>query len=86
MISQPAEHDADYDTGTIVPDDGGASIECLINNISDAGARIRCQANVGFPDRFHLCMPDGSVLPCEVTGRSPQSIGVRFTHKPKRHD
>ena len=91
MTSQPAERRVyrrrtAYETGTIVPDDGGTAIECVIKNISEEGAKLRCEPNVGFPDRFKLCLSDGTELPCEVTWRTEETIGVRFAHLPKRPD
>ncbi len=91
MTAQPAERRihtrrAAYEKGTIVTDDGGIVTECVIKNISEEGAKLRCQANVGFPDSFKLCLSDGTVLPCEVTWRSDEMIGVRFAYWPKSDD
>ena len=91
MTVQPAERRmharrAAYEKGTILRDDDEPISECLINNISEEGAKLRCQPDVGFPDRFKLRLSDGIVLPCEVTWRSDDTIGVRFAYWPKSDD
>ena len=91
MTTQPEERRVylrrgAYEKGTIVRDDGETITECVIDNISEEGAKLRCQSSIGFPDRFKLCLSDGTTLPCRVTWRSEETIGVKFAYRPKRDD
>ncbi len=84
MKAQPAERRlykrrfAD-ETSTILREDGTAIGECVIENVSEEGAKLGIPSTIGLPDRIILCLFDGTVMPCEVTWRSEGTIGVRFT-------
>ena len=55
-----------------------APIDCIIRNISDAGAAIDVPP-VGIPDTFTLLIkPELRKRDCQVIWRSSSRIGVRF--------
>lgn len=58
--------------------DSGAAVECLVLDISQAGARLRPTDVLSCPNRFRLRGPDGAAYHCEVIWRDDQEIGVRF--------
>ena len=67
-----------YKTGQINPD-GLPSIECIIRNLSDAGACLEVDGKLVPQDQFSLVIrPEYLNRRCEVAWRKPQKIGVRF--------
>lgn len=54
------------------------TVECVIRNISKAGALLRV-APTGIPDEFTLVIkPEMRKQPCRVVWRSVNQIGVNF--------
>jgi hypothetical protein len=67
-----------YKSGQINPD-GQPSIECLVRNLSKAGACLEVDGKLVPQDRFSLVIrPDYLNRRGEVVWRSPQKLGVRF--------
>jgi hypothetical protein len=65
-------------TGTI-SFDRAAAIDCIIRNVSKAGACLEIASPVGIPDEFLLVMISDKVQrPCRVAWRSAHRIGVNF--------
>ena len=58
---------------------GHSTINCMVRNMSDAGALIRVTSIIGIPDRFELVMDDGRTFDCAVAHKSATDIGVSFT-------
>lgn len=57
----------------------GAGIECVIRNLSETGACLQVESQVGIPDTFELFITDDkSVRTCRVVWRSGNRIGVAF--------
>jgi hypothetical protein len=58
---------------------GGGGIDCLVRNISDAGAALDVTSPVGIPEHFMLVVAaDGLHKPCHVIWRKQKRIGVAF--------
>ena len=58
---------------------GGGGIDCMVRNISDAGAALDVSSPVGIPERFTLVVAaDGLHKPCRITWRKQKRIGVAF--------
>ena len=58
---------------------GGGSINCMVSNMSDAGAMLHVTSPVGIPEHFTLILsPDGHHTPCHVMWRHQVRIGVTF--------
>jgi hypothetical protein len=63
--------------------------ECMMVNVSAAGAKLLLPPSVEVPDSFALILAkNGGVRrKCEVTWRSDQSVGVRFVRSsPAEHE
>ena len=61
------------------------SIPCTVRDISDHGARLRCEGSVNLPDHFDLIIDlDGIEVQCEVIWRNRNEIGVRFVETPRK--
>lgn len=58
---------------------GGGAIDCLVRNLSNAGAALEVSNQIGIPERFILDVPgDGLHLPCHIVWRKAHRIGVTF--------
>jgi hypothetical protein len=55
----------------------GGAINCMVRNLSTAGAALDVASPVGIPEHFTL-ISDGSHLPCHVIWRKEKRIGVAF--------
>lgn len=57
----------------------GASIDCILRNVSETGALLEIESPVGIPDEFLLVIKkDNIARNCSVVWRSARQIGVRF--------
>jgi len=56
---------------------GGGAIDCIVRNLSAAGAALDVSSPVGIPKHFTL-IADGSHTPCHVVWRRGTRIGVTF--------
>jgi hypothetical protein len=55
------------------------AIDCLIRNMSDSGAALEVENQVGIPAEFVLLIkPEFIRRNCRVAWRSAKRIGVRF--------
>lgn len=55
------------------------SIPCTVRDLSETGARLRCEGSVNVPDRFALIVElDGIEADCQVAWRRGTEIGVTF--------
>jgi len=52
--------------------------DCIVKDISDAGARLKVQNVVSVPETFKLLISDGRSFEATVKWRRIDSIGVRF--------
>ena len=58
---------------------GGASIDCIIRNLSDTGALLECSSAAKIPDSFILIIkPELLKRSCDVAWRLERRIGVQF--------
>jgi hypothetical protein len=58
------------------------SVDCIIRNISDTGARLEVHGAAVIPDQFMLLIkPELLKRSCRVAWRDNQSIGVQFVMK-----
>jgi PilZ domain len=59
--------------------DQAAAIDCIIRNISAAGASLEVESPIGIPNDFVLVISKENLKrPCHVAWRSARRIGVRF--------
>jgi hypothetical protein len=65
--------------GTIYYDNRHASIECVIRDMSDSGARLTFEHPVVVPDNVELFIPQKQqTLRARVQRRGPNEIGIAF--------
>ena len=65
--------------GTLYYDNRRASIECVIRDISDSGARLTFEHPVIVPDNVELFIPHKQqTLRASVRRRGPNEIGIAF--------
>ena len=65
--------------GTLYYDNRRASIECLVRDISDNGARLTFEHPVIVPDNVELFIPQKQqTLRARVQRRGPNEIGIAF--------
>lgn len=65
--------------GTLFYDNRRVSIECVIRDISDSGARLSFEHPVTVPDKVELFIPQKQqTLRASVQRRGPNEIGVAF--------
>ncbi len=64
--------------GRIVFNGGRSTIECVVRNLSETGAKLKVNSILGIPDGFELLLSDGSRQRCRLVWRSMTEIGVAF--------
>lgn len=62
----------------IVFQDRASTIDCLVRDLSDRGARLKVESPIGIPDSFDLVLEAATVRNCRVTWRKASQIGVEF--------
>jgi hypothetical protein len=65
-------------TGLMSWSDGRRSMQCVVLDWTQSGARIRPSDMLGCPDQFTLISNNGNRVPCEVKWREDMVMGVRF--------
>jgi hypothetical protein len=63
----------------IVTNDGYSTLDCVVRNLSKAGAKLKVASSVGIPDAFDLVFDDGRKFACSVTWRKAEELGVTFS-------
>jgi hypothetical protein len=59
--------------------DDKSTIDCVVRDLSNAGASLEIESPIGIPDRFTLVMKeDWAKRSCHVIWWSARRIGVRF--------
>ena len=65
--------------GTIVFNNGLATISATVKNISESGALLEVESIIGVPDRFILFIKaDGFKRECRIVWSQARRIGIRF--------
>ena len=64
----------------VVSFDGALTRECVINDISASGAKLRLDAPKELPEEFVLVLTAQGTAKrrCKIAWRSAQEVGVRF--------
>ena len=58
---------------------GGSTIDCLVRNVSKAGAALEVATPVGIPEKFTLLIPSDRLrFASRVIYRKEKRIGVAF--------
>jgi hypothetical protein len=64
--------------GRIAFNAGQSTIECVVLNLSETGAKLRVTSVMGIPDTFDLLLADKSRRRCRVAWRKLDEMGVAF--------
>ena len=63
----------------VITNYGQSSIDCVVRQMSDAGAVIEVESVHGIPEQFHLMIPgEGAPQPCRRAWQSDRQIGLMF--------
>jgi hypothetical protein len=65
--------------GHIVLNSGRSTLDCMVRNLADHGAKLLVSSSVGIPDRFELIIDGGGRQACRVAWRGLRELGVSFT-------
>lgn len=70
----------------VAPRNGGASIECIVADVSETGAKIVVQAGVELAEQFDLHFTrDGKVsFKSKVVWRKDDEVGLEFIGRPAK--
>ena len=64
----------------------GSSIDCVVRNISAAGAALEVESQIGIPPSFYLViLADQVKKRCRVLWRKERRLGVAFESEPSAH-
>jgi hypothetical protein len=73
--------------GKIIFADGNSVVDCVIRNLSAAGARLEVPTTVGFPQEFTLIdSHSGRSYIAKVAWRRGETMGVEFSDQPEEED
>jgi hypothetical protein len=65
--------------GSIVFNNNNSTIDCLVRNFSELGAKIIVDESITFPQQFQLLVPQkGRTFTAMVIWRAGQEVGVEF--------
>ena len=65
--------------GTIVFNNGGATISATVKNVSESGALLEVESVIGVPSQFTLVIKANDFKrECRIVWRQARRIGVRF--------
>jgi len=54
-------------------------IDCVVRNITSAGAQLKVPSTVGIPEQFEFRLDaEGGFRPCHVVWRRPDTLGIAF--------
>jgi len=56
-----------------------ATIDCVVRDLSDSGARLSVESSVGVPEKFELVLEGAAPRACRLVWRKATHIGVAFT-------
>lgn len=66
--------------GKIVTMNNRSVLDCCIRDLSDTGARLRCEDSLAVPEAFRLLFPhDHKIRDAQVVWRREGCLGVAFT-------
>jgi PilZ domain-containing protein len=72
--------------GRIVFNKGRSSVDCVVRNITDAGAKLSVSAAANVPDQFELVLPHKrTTRRARLVWRRLDEIGVAFSDAPLPH-
>jgi hypothetical protein len=74
-------------SGKIIFADGNSVVDCVIRNLSVAGARLEVPTTIGLPHEFSLLdAHSGRTYIAKVAWRRGETMGVEFSDPPEDED
>ncbi|UJW73466.1 PilZ domain-containing protein [Rhizobium sp. SL42] len=67
--------------GRAILDGGNSTFDCMVRNLSQAGAKVQFESTADIPADFRLRFEDGTTHDCHVRWRTPRELGVEFTDR-----
>lgn len=67
-----------FKAAKIVFSEHSATLNCVVRDLSEAGARLAFPSPYGIPETFDLVIPSAPVRPCRVAWRKGSEVGVIF--------
>lgn len=79
LEQRKAERRRVFKLGRIVLNGSGASYDCIIRDLSEAGAQIGIPARIHLPNRFRLhLLSDGTMVQARFAWRRGDRLGISF--------
>lgn len=60
---------------------GYSTFDCMVRNLSQAGAKVQFESTADIPADFRLRFEDGTTHDCHVRWRTARELGVEFTDR-----
>jgi hypothetical protein len=62
-----------------------SSVDCIVRNLTNIGARLNLESTDFVPDRFDLLIKqEHRLYPSELVWRGAKDLGIRFTGAPRK--
>jgi len=58
--------------------EGHSTIDCVVRNLSESGARVMVETTVGIPDEVTLVVNDGTHHQAKIVRRKINELGLQF--------
>ena len=66
-------------TGQIITDSTSSTVDCILRDISESGARLRLTSTAALPSTFLLLIKSENVIvPVQRVWRNAHEVGVKF--------
>jgi hypothetical protein len=74
-----------FKLGRVLLNGSNTSFDCVIRDLSEAGAQIGIPARIHLPNRFRLhVVSDGTMVPVRFAWRGGDRLGISFEGEVKR--
>jgi hypothetical protein len=70
--------------GLVLFNNDSSSVDCVVRDLTQAGARLALESAAFVPDCFNLLInQEQQLYPAQVAWRKSNNVGVRFTGAPR---
>lgn len=67
-----------FKSGRLVFHDGRSTLDCVVRNFSEGGAKLSFNQVAAIPDEFQISLSDGTKKNCRIVWRKSLDVGVSF--------
>lgn len=67
-----------FKSGLLVFNEGRSTLDCVVRNISEGGAKLSFNQVADIPNVFHISLSDGAKKTCRIVWRKSLDVGVSF--------